>query len=143
MVVIALGRDGAAVSTFDQHPSSSKRLSRGSGRFGGALFVCLKTREDSPMSDDFEISLDAPQRVRDALQRIGRSEDVSFSPRQSSACPRLLRPQLHRNRRCRHHHAADRPHVTLTDVAEYSSPCLMTPHGVDFLDNETVLVANR
>ena len=32
------------------------------------------------MSDDFEISLDAPPRVRDALKRIGRTEDVSFSP---------------------------------------------------------------
>ena len=33
--------------------------------------------------------------------------------------------------------------MIVTDVAEYSSPCLMTPHGVDFLDDETVLVANR
>ena len=32
------------------------------------------------MSDDLEICLDAPRSIRDALHKIGRSEDVSFSP---------------------------------------------------------------
>ena len=95
------------------------------------------------MSDAFEIALDAPQRVRDALQRIGRIEDVSFSPdnrRLALACfdqnsVAILDVAIT--------HAADRPHVTIADVAEYSSPYLMTPHGVDFLDDETIVVANR
>ncbi len=93
--------------------------------------------------DDLEISLDAPQSIRAALRRIGRSEDVSFAPN---------------NRRlalaCFDHNsiaivdvdittAGDRSTVIVTGVAEYSSPCLMRPHGVDFLDDETVLVANR
>ena len=36
-----------------------------------------------------------------------------------------------------------RPHVTLTNVIEYSSPCLKLPHGVAFLDDDTIVVANR
>lgn len=35
------------------------------------------------------------------------------------------------------------PHVTLTNVVEYSSPCLKLPHGVAFLDDDTIVVANR
>src|SRR4029078_3203905 len=35
------------------------------------------------------------------------------------------------------------PRVKLTDVTEYSSPSFRTPHGVEWLDDETIIVANR
>jgi DNA-binding beta-propeller fold protein YncE len=95
------------------------------------------------MSHDFEISLDAPPRVRDALKRIGRTEDVCFSPnnrRMALACLgrdtlAIVDVAIKSN--------SGRPHVAITGAAEYSSPHLMTPHGVDFLDNDTIIVGNR
>jgi hypothetical protein len=95
------------------------------------------------MSDDFEISLDAPPRVRDALQRIGRTEDVSFSPsnrRMALACfgrNTIAVADVAING------TSGRPHVAIAGVAEFSSPHLRTPHGVDFLDDDTIIVGNR
>jgi hypothetical protein len=95
------------------------------------------------MSDDFEISLNAPPRVRDALKRIGRTEDVSFSPnnrRMALACfgrNTLAIVDVAING------TSGRPQVAITSVEEYSSPDLMEPHGVDFLDDDTIIVGNR
>ena len=95
------------------------------------------------MSDDFVISFEAPQPVHDALKRIGRIEDASFSPDNR----RLALACLGRNSVAiadvTMNGAAERPHVAVTGVTEYSSPHLMTPHGADFLDDETIIVANR
>jgi len=35
------------------------------------------------------------------------------------------------------------PHVTLTGGVELSSPALSSPHGLDFIDDDTLIVANR
>ncbi len=95
------------------------------------------------MRAEFTIAFDASDAVRDTLRRIGRTEDASFSPdnrRLALVCPdrnsiaiadvEITAPP-------------DAPHVTVTAVAEQSSPSLKTPHGVDFVDDETILVANR
>ena len=37
----------------------------------------------------------------------------------------------------------NRPRVTISNAVEYSAPCLNEPHGVDFVDDGTVIVANR
>ena len=95
------------------------------------------------MSDNLEISLDASQSIRHALHKIGRSEDVSFSPDNRRLALACLDHNSIAIVEVDITSASDRPTVIVTDVAEYSSPCLMTPHGVDFLDDETVLVANR
>ena len=81
--------------------------------------------------------------VRAALERIGGAEDVRFSP--SNGRIALA---------CLPHNAiaiadvtvdvdGDRSRVTITHVEEYSSPSLDRPHGVDFVDDDTVIVANR
>ncbi len=95
------------------------------------------------MSDDLEICLDAPRSIRHALHKIGRSEDVSFSPDNRRLALACLDHNSIAIVEVEITSASDRPTVIVTDVSEYSSPCLMTPHGVDFLDDETVLVANR
>jgi hypothetical protein len=95
------------------------------------------------MWEGVEISSDAPEPVRDALRRIGRTEDVSFSPNNR----RLALACFDRNSLAivdvAITRAANRPLVRLTNVAEYAPPGTIAPHGVDFLDDETILVANR
>jgi DNA-binding beta-propeller fold protein YncE len=95
------------------------------------------------LTSGIEISYDAPQSVRAALKRMARTEDVRFSPNNR----RLALADLDRNSTAIVDVditiGGNRPQVTVTDVAELSSPCLNSPHGVDFLDDETIIVANR
>lgn len=85
----------------------------------------------------------APQDVRDALRSMGRTEDVRFSPN----AKRLAVACLNRNRIALFGidivatEAGAR--VELTSCMELSSPALHGPHGVDFIDDETLVVANR
>jgi hypothetical protein len=90
-----------------------------------------------------EIPYDASEAIRAGLRRLGRTEDVRFSP--SNRRLAIVGFDLNSiaivgvdittgGSRC---------HVTLTDMAEFMSPCLNQPHGVDFLDDETMIVANR
>jgi len=90
-----------------------------------------------------EVDYDAPQQVRDAVASLGRTEDAKFSPS---------------NRRLAVAGFGDSKivvfgvsitvsgpskSIALTDVAEISSPHIDHPHGVDFIDDETIVVANR
>jgi hypothetical protein len=90
-----------------------------------------------------EISYDAPPAVRAALERTARTEGARFSPNNRQ----LALADFNRNSiaiiAVDITIGGDRPHVTLTDVTELSSPCLNNPHGVEYLDDETIIVANR
>ena len=90
-----------------------------------------------------EVPLDAAPAVRAALERMGKAEDVRFSPgnrrlaladfvRDSIVVVDVAQTVV-----------GDRPSVTLTDATEVSAPGLVGPHGVDFLDEDTLVVANR
>lgn len=89
------------------------------------------------------ISYEAPQEIRDALDGIGRTEDVAFSPDNR----RLALAGFYSNSiaivdvdiRIEE----DRPHVTVTDMAEFPSTSLHSPHGVIFLDNDTIATGSR
>jgi hypothetical protein len=95
------------------------------------------------MSNISAIPLDASQQVWNALKRIGRCEDVSFSPDNR----RLALACLERNSVAildvTITNSGNRARVAVNDVAEYFSSCLAVPHGLEFLDDETILVANR
>jgi hypothetical protein len=95
------------------------------------------------MSEGFEISLDAPPRVRDLLKRIGRTEDVNFSPNNRRMALACLGRETVAIVDVAINATSGRPQVAINGVAEYSSPHLMTPHGVDFLDDDTIIVGNR
>jgi DNA-binding beta-propeller fold protein YncE len=90
-----------------------------------------------------EIAFDAPRAVQAVPGQPRGFEDVSFSPDNR----RLALAGTYQNSVS----IADvniamdggRPHVTLTNVVEYLSPCLKQPHGVAFLDDDTIVVANR
>jgi len=83
---------------------------------------------------------DAAQRVIDGL---GRTEDVQFSPSQR----RLAVAGFHANRIAVFDveiaRVAGQPRVTLNGAVEIESATLKGPHGLCFLDEETLVVANR
>ena len=85
-----------------------------------------------------EIAFDAGEAVRGALARIGRTEDVRFSPDER----RLALVGLEANRLL----VLDvetGPPVSLTGFVEIESDALRSPHGVEWLDSQVLAVANR
>ena len=90
-----------------------------------------------------KIGFFGPQHVRKAVSSLERTEDVRFSPNNRrlavagfekntiSVFEVSIADSL--NSKC----------VILTDVAQFSSPCLNNPHGLDFIDDDNILVANR
>jgi DNA-binding beta-propeller fold protein YncE len=90
-----------------------------------------------------ELQYTAPHTVTDAVDSLGRTEDVRFSPSNR----RLAVASFHGNRivvfdiDITSSFGATR--VALTGGVALSSPALQWPHGVDFLDDDTLIVANR
>ena len=108
------------------------------------------------------IHYSAPAHVRDILAKLGRTEDVRFSPSRR----RLAVASFHRNRiaifdvsitsapvpgpggpsGASEPSEASKPpraSVSLTDAFELCSAAIKRPHGVDFIDDDTIVVANR
>lgn len=90
-----------------------------------------------------QIDYVAPQHVRDAIASLGRTEDVKFSPSNR----RLAVAGFMENKITVFDLSIAGPrnakNVTLTGVVEITSAHLNQPHGVDFIDDETIVVANR
>jgi DNA-binding beta-propeller fold protein YncE len=90
-----------------------------------------------------EIGYTAAPRVAAAIGALGRTEDVRFSP----SSRRLAVAAFQRNRVVVFHVdiTASRAttQVALTGGVELSSPALQRPHGVDFLDEDTLIVTSR
>ncbi|CAN7618519.1 YncE family protein [Mesorhizobium sp. LjNodule214] len=77
------------------------------------------------------------------LSAIGRTEDVRFSPDN-----RLLAIAGFGRKRClilgiEVEPASDGPEVTIHDHMELTSDCIGEVHGLDFIDDRTLAVANR
>jgi hypothetical protein len=92
---------------------------------------------------NLEVLCEAAPEVQAALDRLGRTEDLRFSP--SNRC--LAVAGFTRNLilviGVEISSVEGGPRVRLTDVVEVGSPELENPHGLDFLDDDTLLVANR
>jgi DNA-binding beta-propeller fold protein YncE len=90
-----------------------------------------------------ELQYTAPQSVTDAIGSLGRTEDVRFSPNNR----RLAVASFHRNRIVVFDidiaSSLGATHVALTGGVELSSPALQWPHGVDFIDDDTLIVTSR
>jgi len=90
-----------------------------------------------------EIECTAPRSVNDVIASLGRTEDVCFSPNNR----RLAVAAFTRNRIAVFDiniaTSAAGPQVALTAGVELSSPALNSPHGLGFIDDETLIVANR
>jgi hypothetical protein len=90
-----------------------------------------------------EIGFDAPPPVAEAIRTLGRTEDLSFSPDNR----RLAIAAFTRNRIFVFDvdvgASAGHARIRLTGGIELASPELQHPHGVDFLDADTIIVTNR
>lgn len=90
-----------------------------------------------------QIPFEASEDVRAAIEAIGRTEDLRFSPDNS-----LLAIAGYFTNRClilRTHVAQARngPRITVDDFMTVSADTMNSLHGIDFVDNETLAVANR
>lgn len=89
------------------------------------------------------LAFTAPPGVADAVGSLGRTEDVRFSPGRR----RLAIASFFLNRIAvfdvEISSAREVPHVALTGGVLVSSPALRSPHGVDFLDESTLVVTSR
>ncbi len=85
----------------------------------------------------------APEPVRDAIEALGRTEDLRLSPDHR----RLAIAGFRRNRiailEIELGESATGTSVTINGALELSSPALKRPHGLDFIDDHTLIVANR
>src|SRR5438552_5537848 len=88
-----------------------------------------------------KIQYTAPQSVTDAVSSLGRTEDVRFSPSNR----RLAVAAFKRNRIVVFDIASSSgaTRVALTGGVELSAPALQLPHGLDFIDDDTLIVTSR
>jgi hypothetical protein len=90
-----------------------------------------------------EIQYTAQQSVTDAVGSLGRTEDVRFSPSNR----RLAVASYYRNRIVVFDidiaSSSGATQVALTGGVELSSPALQLPHGLDFIDDNTLIVTSR
>jgi hypothetical protein len=90
-----------------------------------------------------EIVFEAPGAVREAIVALGRTEDVRFAPggrRLAIACyarQQIAVAEVEITR------ADGRPRVVVTALDALSSAALHEPHGLDWADDETLVVGNR
>jgi len=90
-----------------------------------------------------EIDYRAPQHVRDIITRIGRTEALKFYTSKKSLAVvgstnnNIVVLYIHID------NLADGTKITLTDAFELYSKQLNEPHGLDFIDEETLVVTNR
>lgn len=90
-----------------------------------------------------QISLRIAPPAEEALRQVGRTEDVRFSPdnkrvalpgfRQGSCL--ILDLEFVRQ--------GNEQHIEITGFVDIRSEAICRPHGLDFIDNDTLIVANR
>jgi hypothetical protein len=92
---------------------------------------------------DKQIEFIATDEVKEALSILGRTEDVKFSPNS-----RRLAIAGYKKNKClvvdiQFEFSSTCKKVLLIDFVEISSPSFQKPHGLYFIDQETLIVANR
>ncbi len=97
----------------------------------------------SGISDAAQLNYTASPHVAELIAAMGRTEDVRFSPSN-----RRLAVAGYLKDRCtlldiEIDRAAARPGIVIRDAMTLCSPMLNEPHGFDFIDENTLVVANR
>jgi hypothetical protein len=90
-----------------------------------------------------QIRFDAPEEIHEGLAALGRTEDVRFSPsgrRLAFACYELGRIAVAEVTISRSSAGVD---IAVTSLAHCESVRLQEPHGLDFVDEQTVVVGTR
>jgi WD40 repeat protein len=86
-----------------------------------------------------QIHFEAPQHVREAVASLGRTEDVRFSPSNR----RLAIADHFGDKIVVFEVSIEPSRIAVTSVVRISSAHLKHPHGLDFIDDERIVVANR
>jgi hypothetical protein len=90
-----------------------------------------------------EIAYTTTPGVANAIASLGRTEDLRFSP----SSRRLVVAGFTKNRITVFDVAINvcggGPRITLTGGAELASPALQQPHGLDFIDDDTLITTSR
>jgi len=90
-----------------------------------------------------QINFEAPEHVREAVASLGRTEDVKLSPSNRQ----LIVADHFSDRIVVFGVSIDSSRnfksVTLNSVTKISSKYLQRPHGLDFIDDKRIVVANR
>lgn len=95
------------------------------------------------MQDSGDISFDASPEVRRIVRGFGRTEDIAFSPDGTRLALASLDADSIAICDVEISPGADRPTVEITGADMRSAPGLAYPHAVQFLDDDTIVVANR
>ena len=90
-----------------------------------------------------KIDYRATDRARAILASLGRTEDIRFSPSSRRLAITAFNKSQIALLDVEVGKSGGAPEVTLTGGIEISSPALSYPHGVDFLDDQTIAVASR
>jgi hypothetical protein len=89
------------------------------------------------------INYSAPQHVSEVIASLKRPEDIKFSPSNRRLAAAFSDSNVIGIFDIRLAKTTDREQIILTDVAIISSPCLQYPHGIDFIEENVIVVANR
>lgn len=89
------------------------------------------------------IAYTASAQVRDVIARMGRTEDLRFSPNQKQLAVACINENQIVVFDLEIQDLPSGKQIHLAHAAVLSSPDLKAPHGLDFLDPQTLLVANR
>jgi hypothetical protein len=90
-----------------------------------------------------QIHYHATQEVRDIIAAIGRTEDVKFSPNNRRIAVAGFIENKFAVFAISIAASDNSKSITLTSAVEISSDHLKGPHGLDFIDDKRILVANR
>jgi DNA-binding beta-propeller fold protein YncE len=89
------------------------------------------------------IDIEAPADVRTVIASLGRTEDVTFSPNNERLAVACFGNDLVVVFDVAVDDGGTRPRVRLSGPITMRSDSLNTPHGLCFLDDDTLVVANR
>ncbi|MGL4316512.1 MAG: hypothetical protein ACRCTL_07850 [Pseudomonas sp.] len=85
----------------------------------------------------------APQQVLDVIATMGRTEDLRFSPDRRRFAIAAMQRQKIFIFAVEVQRTATGKLIQLNTAVELSAEELQSPHGLDFIDNDTLAVANR
>lgn len=91
----------------------------------------------------FEVGFDASPSAREALAALGRSEDVRFAPGGRRLAIAGFAANAIAIADVEIARSAEGPEIAVRSIDLLPSAALREPHGLDFLDDDTVVVGNR
>jgi hypothetical protein len=92
---------------------------------------------------DSMIRYEATPEVQKVIANLGRTEDIRFSPSKKILAIAAFGPSKIILLKIDIEAKSGRPKISITDYLEISSMAIEKPHGVTFIDEETLVVANR